>query len=155
MDKNNGFTSIFHHEISSIDMNYNLNKASNIDEYFEHNKGEMISNDLPGFLYGFLRDKDMSIADVVRKSQLDRTYIYQIFDGRKKPSRDKLIAISFGLGLTDEETRKLMKATGYLDLYVRDKRDSIILFALRHGKSIIEVDAMLYDHDLEPLVNKE
>ena len=155
MDKNNGFTSIFHHEISSIDMNYNLNKASNIDEFFEQNKNEMISNDLSGYLYAFLRVKDMSIADVARKSQLDRTYIYQIFDGRKKPSRDKLIAISFGLGLSDEETRKLMKAAGYPELWVRNKRDAIILFALRHGKSVIEVDEKLYNHNLEPLVNKE
>ena len=154
-NKNKELNDFFNCHVSTAAVDDRLNQASSISEYLKHNESEMISNDLSDYLYAFLRIKDMSIADVARKSQLYRTFIYQIFDGRKKPSRDKLIAICFGLGLSDEETRKLMKATGYRELYVRDKRDSIILFALRHGKSIMEVDEMLYDYNLEPLVNKE
>lgn len=151
---NNDHINFFDHQCSSIDMADKLNHASSIGEYLAHNKDEMLSNELSDYLYNILRIKDMSIADVARKSQLDRTYIYQIFDGRKKPSRDKLIAIAFGFGLSVEETRKLMKASGYRELYVRDKRDAIILYALNHNKSIIEVDEMLYDYNLEMLVNK-
>lgn len=58
----------------------------------------------------------------MRGSQLDRAYVYQIFSGEKTPSRDKLIAIAFGMNLSDEETQKMLKLSGNRELYARDQR---------------------------------
>ncbi len=56
----------------------------------------------------------------------------RIFAGEKIPSRDKLIALAFGLRLSEEETIKLLKISGNRELYARDERDALILFALYH-----------------------
>ena len=96
----------------------------------------MLSQTLPEYLALQLKQKHLRRADVVRGSHLDRTYVYQIFSGKKVPSRDKLLAIAFGLQLSAEETQKMLKLSGNLDLYVRDKRDAAILFAIQHGRSI-------------------
>ncbi|MDE7354480.1 MAG: helix-turn-helix transcriptional regulator [Acetatifactor sp.] len=95
-----------------------------------------------------LLEKGISKADVVRGSQLDRSYAYQIFSGDKKPSRDKLIALAFGLGLTDEETQKMLKLSGNRELYARDERDAMILFFLQQNRTIFEVNDLLYAHNL-------
>ena len=92
--------------------------------------------------------KKLKKADVVRASLLDRTYVYKIFAGEKNPTRDKLIALAFGLHLTDLETQKMLKLSGNRELYARDERDALILFSLQQNKTIFELNEMLIDHEL-------
>ena len=87
-------------------------------------------------------------ADVVRGSLLGRAYVYKIFAGEKIPSRDKLLAIAYGLGLSDDETQKMLKLSGNRELYARDKRDALILFALQRNKSIFYINELLDGHGL-------
>ena len=80
----------------------------------------------PEYLSLQLRQKHLRRADVVRGSHLDRTYVYQIFSGKKTPSRDKLLAIAFGLQLSAEETQKMLKLSGNLELYVRRMQQNLL-----------------------------
>ena len=57
--------------------------------------------------------KGLTKAEVIERSGLDRTYAYQIFSGRRKPARDKLLALGFGMGLALEEMQKLLKVSEY------------------------------------------
>ena len=82
---------------------------------------------------------------MVRGSLLSRAYVYQIFSGEKMPSRDKLIAIAFGLHLSDVETQALLKLSKNRELYARDERDAIILFALQRNKSVLETNDLLFE----------
>lgn len=111
----------------------------------------MLTGTLAGHLGALLSQKGMSRADVVRNSLLDRAYVYQIFSGERMPSRDKLIAIAFGLCLNEEETQKLLKLSGNRELYARDERDALILFSLQRGKSIFETNELLFSHNLAVL----
>ncbi|MBQ6888535.1 MAG: helix-turn-helix transcriptional regulator [Lachnospiraceae bacterium] len=117
-----------------------------IDTYLQQNKENMIPHNLPIHLELLLEQKGLTKADVVRGSQLNRKYVYQIFSGEKTPSRDKLIAIAFGLGLSDEQTQTMLKLSGNRELYVRDERDAIILFSLQRKKTIFETNELLYNH---------
>ena len=74
--------------------------------------------------------------------------MYQIFSGEKNPSRDKLLALAFGLALTGDETQRMLKISCNRELYARDTRDALILFALERGNTILEVNESLYDHGL-------
>ena len=85
-------------------------------------------------------------AAVVRGSLLDRSYVYQIFSGAKIPSRDKLIALAFGMHLTDDETQKLLKLSGNRELYARDERDALILFALQRKMTVMDTNSLLFEH---------
>ena len=84
-------------------------------------------------------------ADVIHGSQLDRNYAYQIFSGTRKPTRDKLLALGFGMGLSIEEMQKVLKTSEYPVLYVKNKRDSIILFGLDKQISVGEMNELLYE----------
>ena len=80
---------------------HEISRSDNILDYLAENRSEMQLDSLPEYLEGWLKQKNCSKADVVRRSNLNKAYVYQIFLGRKYPSRDKVIALAFGLELDD------------------------------------------------------
>ena len=134
----------FRNDVLSADLNDNL-QHMDIDAYLKQNKKNMIPHNFPIHLELLLEKKRLIKADVVRGSGLDRKYVYQIFSGEKTPSRNILIALAFGLHLTAEETQTMLKISEYRELYVRDTRDAIILYALQRGKTISETNELLYE----------
>ncbi len=138
-------------EMSSAGLDERMRKARDIDEYLDENQEYMLNQSLREHLNALLVQKGLLVADVARESQLDRKYVYQIFDGKKHPSRDKLIAIAFGLGLDEEETQRMLKVSGNKELYVRNKRDAVILFALQRKKTLMETNDLLDDHGMTAL----
>lgn len=136
-------------ELKTTDeLNHEIKAVSDIEDFLKKNKKNMLAHSLPEYLNTLLKQKKISRADVVRSSLLDRAYVYQIFSGEKTPSRDKLIAIAFGLCLSDDETQKMLKLSGNRELYARDERDALILFALQRKKNILEINEILTDHNL-------
>lgn len=129
--------------VSTEELNHQIEEATNIEDFLNANREYMLSGSLSQHLTALLAEKKISKADVVRGSLLDRAYVYQIFSGERRPSRDKLLALSFGLRLTADETQKMMKLSGNRELYARDQRDAVILFALRHHKTIMETNELL------------
>ncbi len=130
---------------------HEIKTSADILDYLEKNSAEMQVDSLPEYLKDWLRRKGLSKADVVRRSNLNRAYVYQIFLGRKYPSRDKVIALAFGLGLDSDETQTLLKQAGYRELYPRDPRDALLLYSLSRGETILQANEALYDHNIEVL----
>ncbi len=130
---------------------HEIKTSTDILDYLEKNSGEMQVDSLPEYLKDWLKRKGLSKADVVRRSNLNRAYVYQIFLGRKYPSRDKVIALAFGLGLDSDETQTLLKQAGYRELYPRDPRDALLLYSLSRGETILQANEALYDHNIEVL----
>lgn len=122
--------------------------ATDIEDFLITNKENMYIPSLSEHLNMLLKQKGIKKADVLRGSLLGRAYIYRIFTGDKIPSRDKLIAIAFGMHLSDEETQHMLKLSGNRELYARDERDALILFSLQHKQTILEINEMLFEHRL-------
>ena len=101
-----------------------------------------------------LKDKKMKKSDVIRDSNLDSTYGYQIFDGKRKPSRDKLLQLAFGFGLTVDETQNLLKIAREAVLYPRVERDIFILATLHNKSNLSDCDEMLEEHGFKQLESK-
>lgn len=133
----------------------NLLNAANFEDFLKINRENMLDLTLSEFLALQLYQKDIRVADVVRDSGLTKSYVHQIFNGEKKPSRDKLIAIAFGLHLTAEETQRMLKLGGCSELYTRTERDALILFAIHHGKSISDTDDDLYQRGFDTLLSRD
>lgn len=80
---------------------------------------------------------------VISRSAIDRTYGHQLFNGRRNPSRDKVIQLAFGLKLDLDETQSLLQAAQKSALYPKVKRDAAIIFCLHHEKDIFETQEVL------------
>lgn len=133
-------------EKSTDELRHEIKTATDIEDYLVKNSTYLLKDSLSEHLHMLLSQKNLSRADVIRGSLLGRAYVYRIFGGDKTPSRDKLIALAFGLQLSDTETQKLLKLSGNRELYARDGRDALILFALQKNMTIMDANSMLFEH---------
>lgn len=129
-----------------------LKNKKTIEDYFVDEVNELVFSSLGEYLDLLINEKKLRKSDVIRKSNLDKNYAYQIFNGNKlNPSRNKMIMLSFGMGLSVSETRKLLKIANVSDLYPRSPRDSVIIYCLNKGMDLIGANELLNDYKLEIL----
>lgn len=98
-----------------------------------------------------IQKKNLKKSKIIKDAGLHRTYAYQIFSGKKKPSRDKVIMLSYGLDLTLKESQKLLKIAEFSPLTPKNKRDSIILYAKCNGLNMNKTLSLLYENGEEIL----
>ena len=104
--------------------------------------------DFVTYLETLLLKKDVSKSELIKMTNLHRTYAYQIFNGKKKPSRSKIIQIALALQLDIRETNNLLSLSDNGYLYPKVRYDAIILYALEHKKSIIDTNLILDMYEL-------
>ena len=128
-----------------------LKNSTSLDTFLEKHQDELSDCSLSDQLGKLLRKKGLSKAEVVRECNLNEVYAYQILSGVRRPSRDKLLCLCFAMKATLSETQSLLKESGFAPLYVRSHRDSIIIFAITQGHTLLQLNTDLYDHG-EPVV---
>lgn len=136
---------------STGELENEIKACGSSDEYFIRNSDYLLKQSISETLNEVLYKTDMSISQVIKRSGLTRSHVYHIFSGKRMPSRDKLIAIAFGLGLDCDETNALLKKCRFAQLYSKDARDAVIMFNLTHGKDIDETNNDLEKRGFEPL----
>lgn len=104
--------------------------------------------DFVTYLETLLLKKDVSKSELIKMTNLHRTYAYQIFNGQKKPSRSKIIQIALALQLDIRETNNLLSLSDNGYLYPKVRYDAIILYALEHKKSIIDTNLIFDMYEL-------
>lgn len=107
----------------------------------EHDSNQM---DLAIYLQRLLREKGLKRSRVVRMADLNDTFGYQIFQGTRHPSRDKVLQIAFAMALTVDECNRALTYARVNPLYCKNRRDAIILFCLDRGCSLQKVNEELY-----------
>lgn len=133
-------------EKTTDELRHEIKTATDMEDYLTENRDHMLKESLTDHLHMLLSRKNLKRADIIRGSLLGRSYVYRIFAGDKTPSRDKLIALAFGLQLSDTETQIMLKLSGNRELYARDGRDALVLFALQRDMTIMDANSMLFDH---------
>lgn len=133
-----------------------LNRIVN-GKYFERvldqNKEEFQEQSISEYLRDLCESRGLVPGQVIGRAQIDRTYGHQIFNGTRIPSRDKLIQLALGFGLSLEETQDLLKKSGKGMLYAKIKRDAVCIFGVSHGMSVMEVQDLLATVDV-PLLGE-
>ena len=87
------------------------------------------------------------ISKIIRESGLDRTYAYQIIQGRKTPGRDKALALCLAAGFSYAETQNALLYGSISVLNSSIKRDAILIFATNQGLKIDDIQELLYSHE--------
>ncbi len=112
------------------------------DSFIDHMKTEPGS--LSEYLEYLLDEKNMKRSDVVHAAGLNETFGYQIFKGQRGASRNKVLQIAFAMHLDLRETDRLLQVAGLNELYCKNRRDAIIIFAVDKGYSLQRVNEELY-----------
>lgn len=107
---------------------------------------------LAEYLCELLEIKRKKRVDVIREAGIDATFGYQIFKGQRNPSRDKVLSLCLALNCTLRETNRALKISGANELYSKNRRDVIIIFAIEHNFSFQRTNEALYEFE-EPTLN--
>jgi hypothetical protein len=128
-----------------------LGLCPDFQTFYEENKEHMISSNLAQLLDELLKQKGLKKSQVIKDSELSEVYGYQIFSGVRIPERKKLLCLAVSMMLNIEQTQLLLKCAGYAQLYVKLPFDSVVLYGLCKGLSVVEINELLYKYDLETL----
>jgi len=123
-----------------------LRNSSSIEQFMQANESEFGIKSVSEYLNELLAKYNLNKCDIAKRSGFAGNYPYQIFNGKKCASRDKLIQLAIGFPLTVEETQQLLRLGGYRELYVRDNRDAYLLFAIEKKYEIQQVNELLYEN---------
>ncbi len=137
--------------ISSDDLDKEIKSSRSFSEFWKRHKKRIVDQPLSEYLCDLLNEKGLKRSDVVVRTGLDKAYVYQIFAGKKHPSRDKLITIAFGMKLSEEETQRMLNLSEHRELWPKDERDALFLFAIQRGMSLEDVHTELERYGLDPL----
>ena len=80
---------------------------------------------------------------IIISAQIDRTYGHQLFNGTRKPSRDKVLQLAIAMKLSLNETQHLLQAAGKSALYPRLKRDAVVIYCLKNELDMMETQEIL------------
>ena len=129
-----------------------LKNAKDIKTFLQENESSISDPTLSEHLKNLLSLKGLRRQDVIENTELDINYINQLFNGIKKnPSRNQILSLSFGFGLNNEETDRLLKIAGVGALYPKNKRDAVIIHSLETRKAIVQTNDILNSLELGSL----
>ena len=138
-------------EKSTSQLSQELMQASSLSEYINGNRDIFIDPDVTALLNALYEKRALSKAALARKAGMSEVYLHQVFSGRRKPSRDRLLCLCVGLGASLEEAQELLKRASYAKLYPKSKRDAIIIHGLVHGKTLGEINDKLFHENEKTL----
>ena len=90
-----------------------------IENYIQSNSDSFINIDLSKFWKELINKSGMIKTDIINKSDFSYVYFYDVINGRKIPSRDKIIRLALALGLSLDECQTALKFCGRSQLYPR------------------------------------
>ena len=122
-----------------------LEKSKNIDCYLENNSDSIIDIELRDYLENIMLERNISIPELIKRSNLASVYVYKILAGERMPGRDKLLCIAIGMQMSLQEIQMALRIAGHSLLYPKTKRDSIIIFAVNHNANLAECNETLYE----------
>jgi hypothetical protein len=128
-----------------------LFKTPDLDTFFDQYESTMQLPEFSSYLSGLCKERQLRKESVIRRACIERTYGYQLFNGTRKPSRDKVLQLALGLRLDIEQTQKLLRIAGKSPLYPRLKRDAAVIYCVTRKFSVMEAQSLLHELGLRML----
>lgn len=124
---------------------------TDLDRYFEENPTSFINVDIKEFWKKAVDTPSKTKSDIINKADMSYCYFYDVINGRKIPSKDKIIRIALAMNLSLDDCQEALRISGKSALYPRIKRDSILIYAINKGYSIYQTNDLLAEHGEEML----
>lgn len=83
-------------------------------------------------------------STVIKKAKLNTTFGYQLFSGERNAGKDTLLQLAFAMDMNLRETQRLLKIGGAGELYCKNRREAIVIYAITKGKTLTQADDLLF-----------
>lgn len=116
--------------IDTLDLERKIREEQVFDEETVLNNK---SPDIHIMINKYLAEKNIPHTEIIRKLNVERSYGYQILNGRRVPTRVQIIKIGIMLKLDFTELQKMLKIAGKEILYARNVTDARVIYSIEHG----------------------
>lgn len=122
-----------------------IKKSTEIKHFLAENDEDIKNLTLSEYLNILIEKKQVPKGESIKKAELNYTYGYQMINGTRKPTKDKLLQLCFGLNATVEEANRILLIANAGGLYSKNRRDCIIIFALDKGLTLTQTNELLFE----------
>ena len=109
------------------------------------------ATDFLSYFIALLDENGISKAELVKKTGIERTYLYQLLNGQRTPTRDYLITMCIAAGLKLEQVTRCLELSQEGILYAKNKRDSVLIYAINRGYNVMQTNELLFEMNEELL----
>lgn len=122
-----------------------------MQKYMNHHKVTDSYRTFVDYYKSLSNVKKLSDSELIKLSGVEKSYYYQIMKGTRNPSRDKILRLCIGAGLSIEETTRALELNECAILYPMNKRDIILSVAINQHASVMDTNLLLDKYDEKPL----
>lgn len=138
-------------QLSTEELLVLLFKENEPGEFFKENEPAFLTLSFSEYLDMWCK-KHLEVPEhVILRADLDKSYGHQLFTGKRNPSRDTVLQLSFAMNADYKQAQEMLRIAGKSQLYPRIKRDAAIIFCLNNHKSLVDSQILLHDLGL-PLI---
>jgi hypothetical protein len=112
---------------------------------------DFLDEDIKAFFNQALKGSGRSMAEVIRRANIPRTYGYQIIGGKRLGKRDYYLSLAIAMKLDLTQTQRMLAVAHCGGLHALIKRDAAVIFAVNHGYDNETTYTFMVDLELPPL----
>ena len=128
-----------------------ITSANQLEEFIQKNIKKQYRT-FKEYFDDYVAENDLELPVVMRRSNIDKGYFYNIVNGDRKPQRDKVLCICIGAGMDVEHINRALRISKFSKLDPKNERDLRIKFAVKNGiNNVIDINIKLDEADLDIL----
>lgn len=129
-----------------------LENTDDLMSRWQELREDMGSPTFDEYLSELIAERNIDVSRFGVVSLVSRSFAYQILSGTRLPSREIILRVSVAVGLTVDETQRLLKLADRGILYPKVERDAVLIYCLKNGYDLYQTDELLKKLKLKPLI---
>ena len=136
---------------TTSDLRREMFSQPDLAAYLDQNRSSFSHSTVKDLLEAVHARRPVSKTVLARRANMSEVYVYQVFSGRRHPSRDRLLCLCIALRTSLDETQDILRRASYGELYPRLERDAIIAHGIAHGTALEQINDSLLARGEQPL----
>lgn len=116
--------------IETLDLERKIREELTFDEEAVLNNK---SPDIHIMINKYITEKNIPHTEIIRRLNVERSYGYQLLNGKRIPTRVQIIKIGLMLKLDFKELQQMLKIAGKEILYAKNLTDARVIYSVERG----------------------
>lgn len=144
MDHNTSTQNTSAEEHSPDELLEKLKNTDSISGFLYEHRDCFNRKGIGAYLQERIQESNITKASLARNAGMSEIYLYQILSERRHPSRDRVICIGISMSYSLDQIQELLYTHGYAKLYIKNRRDAIIMHGILHNRNLFALNDILF-----------
>ena len=126
-------------------------QSCSLPDYLSNHKETFVVEDVKAFWEEIINKKGYSKSNIINKSDFSYCYFYDVINGRKMPTKDKVVRLALAMKMNIDECQQALKISGRSALYPKVRRDSVLIYAIEKHFTVTQCNDLLAQHGEDEL----